>query len=119
MIKLMLVATRREGMSREEFRDYYESKHVPLVARVMAHCKRYVRNFVDEEISGPQPFDVVSEFWFDLDGPWQEAQAQLTNAAGVAALEEDEAQFMDRASVRLFTVRECETPPEQLLGNRS
>jgi uncharacterized protein (TIGR02118 family) len=119
MIKLMLVASRRDGMSREDFRAYYEDVHAPLVARLMKHCTRYVRNFVDEEVSGPQAFDVVTEFWFDLDGPWQDAQAQLTNAAGIGALEEDEARFMDRASVRLFTVRECETPPEQLLGNRS
>jgi uncharacterized protein Smg (DUF494 family) len=34
-------------------------------------------------------------------------------------LVEDEARFMDRASMRIFTVEECETPPERLQGNRS
>jgi uncharacterized protein (TIGR02118 family) len=119
MIKLMLVASRRQDMSREDFRTYYENVHAPLAASLMTHCNRYVRNFVDEEISGEQAFDVVTEFWFDRDGPWQEALAQLSDPAGRKMLEEDEARFIDRASVRLFTVRECETPPEQLLGNRS
>jgi uncharacterized protein (TIGR02118 family) len=51
MIKLMLLVARKEGTSREEFRAYYESTHAPLASGLMAHCKRYVRNFVNEEIS--------------------------------------------------------------------
>jgi uncharacterized protein (TIGR02118 family) len=119
MIKLMLLVARKEGTSREEFRAYYESTHAPLASGLMAHCKRYVRNFVNEEISCQQTFDVITEFWFDVDGPWQAAQAQLFDAAVMRTLVEDEARFMDRASMRIFTVEECETPPERLQGNRS
>jgi uncharacterized protein (TIGR02118 family) len=67
MLKLMLLVRRKAGMSRAEFRDYYESTHAPLAAGVMGRCKRYVRNFVTEEPSGPQDFDVITEFWFDVE----------------------------------------------------
>jgi hypothetical protein len=30
MIKLMLLASRRQDMSREDFRTYYENVHAPL-----------------------------------------------------------------------------------------
>jgi hypothetical protein len=47
----------------------------------MGRCKRYVRNFVTEEPSGPQDFDVITEFWFDVEGSYAEASQQLSDAA--------------------------------------
>ena len=85
----------------------------------MRRCTKYVRNFVDEEVSGPQDFDVITEFWFDVDGPWEEARRSLTDPAVGRLLEQDELRFMDRESMRVFTVDECESDSVLLLGNSS
>jgi len=114
----MLLVRRKEGTDREEFRRYYESNHAPLAAGLMVRCKRYIRNFVKEELSGPLDFDVITEFGFDVDGPWAEAQKMLADAVTQSTLEEDEARFMDRASMRVLLVDERESDPAQLLGNR-
>jgi uncharacterized protein (TIGR02118 family) len=116
MVEVMLLVRRKEGMSRDAFREYYENKHAVLAARTMASCTRYVRNFVHEEPSGPQDFDVITEFWFDVDGGF-EAVTGLADAATQRVLAEDEAQFMDRGSMRVITVVEHETASAQLSGN--
>jgi uncharacterized protein (TIGR02118 family) len=103
-------------MTRDAFKTYYESTHAPLAAGVMARCMKYVRNFVTDELTGPLGFDVVTEFWFDVEGPWQEAMSSLTDAAKRRLLEEDEARFMDRSSMQIFLVDEREMDPARLLG---
>ena len=60
MIKLMYILKRREGMSREEFRDYWLKTHAPLVLK-MPKLRKYVVNVS----SGDSEFDGVAELWFD------------------------------------------------------
>lgn len=117
VIKLILVVRRKPGMTREAFVSYYESTHAPLAASVMLKCKKYVRNFVAEELTGALNFDVMTEFWFDVDGSWEETRESLTDAATRQLLEEDEARFMDRSSMRVFLADERPTAPHSLLGN--
>ena len=117
MVKLILLVRRKPGTDRKAFQRYYEFTHAPLASSVMRQCKKYVRNFVSEELSGPLDFDVITEFWFDADGPWEEAQRNLSDPGIQQLLEDDELRFMDRSSMRVFTVDECESDPGQLLGN--
>ncbi|MGH6634433.1 EthD domain-containing protein [Sphingopyxis sp.] len=119
MVKLILLASRKADTSREEFRAYYEQVHAPLAASVMKHCTRYVRNFVAEEPSGAFGYDVLTEFWFDSEGPWSERRRETASDDVAALLAEDEARFMDRASMRIAIVREAESSPALLLGNRA
>jgi hypothetical protein len=48
--KILLFMKRRPGMSVEDFREYYETKHVPLAEKYSSGISRYVRRYVD-----PQP----------------------------------------------------------------
>lgn len=118
MIKLMLLMRRRPGTSREDFRSYYEGNHAPLAASVMSRCVKYVRNFVSEEPTGPQDFDAITEFWFEIEGPYSVNRHQLADKDVQSLLAEDEARFMDRTSMRVIVVEEQETPADRLLGNR-
>jgi uncharacterized protein (TIGR02118 family) len=95
MSKIMLLVRRQEGMSRAEFREYYEKNHAVLASRTMKKCVRYVRNYVVEEPGGEQDFDVITEFWFDDNIPGEQTYDQV--------LIDDELKFMDRASMRLAT----------------
>lgn len=109
MIKVVLLVRRKPGVSRQEFRRYYESRHAPLAASYLRACVRYVRNFVVEDVAGEPDFDCMTEFWYDLDGPWREARLQIASEASRQALAVDEARFMDRDSFRVVIVSEHET----------
>jgi uncharacterized protein (TIGR02118 family) len=114
MIKVVLLVRRKPGITREEFRRYYESRHAPLAASQLRSCLRYVRNFVIEDVAGEPDFDCVTEFWYELDGPWREARDYIASEASRQVLAEDEAKFMDRGSMRVVVVAECETAPASL-----
>ena len=48
MIKLIAPMKRRPGMSVDEFRDYYESKHRLLGEKYLAgYASKYLRRFID------------------------------------------------------------------------
>ena len=71
MIKLIICATRKPGMSREEFNTYWREKHGPLVKSV-TEFSRHVRRYVQchrMETSVPfgiaAEYDGVAELWFD------------------------------------------------------
>lgn len=114
MIKVVLLVRRKDGISREEFRRYYESRHAPLAASQLRSCVRYVRNFVVDDLAGEPDFDCITEFWYELEGPWRAARDRIATEASRQALAQDEAQFMDRSSMRVVVVAECETSPASL-----
>jgi EthD domain len=105
MIKVILLVSRRNGLTRSQFRERYESGHVPLAAARLQHCVGYVRNFVTGPDDGDGP-DCVTEFWYNLDGSWTTAREQVATDAIRAELAADEAEFMDRSSMRTYVVDE-------------
>jgi len=112
MIKAVLMAKRRSGLSREEFRERYESGHAPLALRTLPTVRRYVRNYLEPTDGVEPPFDVITEFWYDdAEGQAETRRIYLSDPAQV--LQNDEEEFMDRASMITFSVieRESEVPP--------
>nr|RAV87082.1 EthD family reductase [Aerococcus tenax] len=110
MIKITYCLTRKQGMSRAEFQDYWFNKHAPLVARhrEVLRIARYVQLHTGafeatdairmSRIGGrledaPAIYDGVAQLWWatleDLAGGTPEA------AAAGRALLEDEAKFID------------------------
>jgi hypothetical protein len=59
-VKTIVMSRRRPELTRDAFRDYYETRHAPLAIQHVRFTK-YVRN----HLSAPSnaEFDVVSEFW--------------------------------------------------------
>ena len=107
MIKVMMFARRKPGLTREEFRERYEAGHAPLAIRELKHLRRYVRNFVAPVRGLAEPdFDVVTEFWFDDWEGWRATSAFALDQETGRVLAEDEAVFMDRASMRFVVVDE-------------
>ena len=110
MIKITFCLTRKPGLSREEFQDYWFNKHAPLVKshREALRIARYVQMHTgDYEMTdivraaradgklenAPDIYDGVAQLWWnsleDLMTDTPEAQA-----AGIALLQ-DEAKFID------------------------
>jgi len=107
MIKVMLFVKRKAGLSHEAFRARYEAGHVPLAIAELKHLRRYHRNYVKPTPGLPEPdFDVVTEFWFDDREGWKATAAYALDPVTGRKLAEDEAEFMDRASMRFVMVEE-------------
>ena len=61
MFKAIILLTRKDGMSRSEFRNWMLVGHSPL-ARQLSGLRKLVFNVVVNEDA---PYDGVSELWFD------------------------------------------------------
>jgi len=112
VFKVFAYLTRREGSTREEFIDYYENRHVPLVLSLAPMPRVYKRNYLrqDDAASLESPaigFDVVTEMaWDDRAG-----MENWITALGVPAIAEDEARFLDRSKTRAYVIDERVSAP--------
>lgn len=109
MIKITFCLTRKPGMSRADFQDYWFNSHAPLVAthRAALRIKRYVQlhtgDFAMTDAvriaragsleAAPAIYDGVAQLW------WESLDDLMTDTpeareAGRALLE-DEAKFID------------------------
>jgi hypothetical protein len=115
MIKMMILAPRRPGMSHTEFRDYVTGVHGPLVKsvpEVAADIRAYHYNFplpmdADEGFGHPlgREYDIVTQAWFDS----VEAQkANMRHARYLSIIRPDEGRFADEANARFHYTREIE-----------
>ena len=109
MHKLLLFMRRRPGFSPEQFRAYYEDRHVPLCMKYMAGAERYVRRYLDADDHGPQGFDVITELWFRDRATLDIVTATLARDGMPADVIADEHNLFDRAALRWAAVTECET----------
>lgn len=109
MYKVVAFIKRKAGITPEEFRDYYETRHAPLIERLTPKMLAYRRNYLnfaapfkrDEEHIG---FDVVTEMEFADEAA---CQAWFDAFAAPAVLDqvlEDERNFLDQSRVMVCAV---------------
>lgn len=111
MIKLTFCLTRKDGMSREEFQDYWLNKHGPLVRshQKALRIKRYVQ-FHTREVENNDPlrasragsldaappiYDGVAELWWESLEDMNAATATEEGREAGRQLLEDEAKFIE------------------------
>ena len=114
MIKLVCLLKKRDGMTTEEFRHYYETRHRFVALPSMRYAERYMRRFLDplEGMGdGDQPYDVITEIWFRDRDAFQKFTAFVNQPEFRSALTEDEDQLFDRLTMRFYTVEEHEDVP--------
>jgi uncharacterized protein (TIGR02118 family) len=105
MIKNLGLIPRRADLARRAFREYYEQRHAPLALKHLRWFRRYVRNHVVAATPVDPAFDALSEFWYDDAADLETVIAFLTSTAGLV-LRDDEAQFMNRAGIRIVRTEE-------------
>lgn len=117
MIKMVYCLTRKEGLSREQFQDYWRGQHADIVkARAKAiGMKRYVQSHsyntpmnagMSSARGAPEGYDGIMEGWWDSE---EQAMAAMTTAEGGQAMVElldDEKIFIDHARSPIFMTRE-------------
>jgi len=115
MMKMMILASRKQGLSHTEFRDYVTRVHGPLVRsvpEVAEAIRRYHYNFplpgMGDPVFGHQVaahLDIVTEAWFDS------RAAQIANMSGARYLAEvrpDEGRFADEGRAVMHYTHEIE-----------
>lgn len=117
MIKLVALFKRKAGMSMDEFSQYYENNHVPLVKKYMPQIIHYRRNYIIpgstleaghmDSAAPPLPaFDVITEVWFENREQYDAMIAVTSDPKIGAIIADDEAKFFDRTSMTMFLVDE-------------
>lgn len=110
---LLIFIKRKPGTTLEQFRDYYEGRHVPLCMKYMAGPTSYVRRFVSPADGQAEPeFDVVTELVFPNTAVRDGTLAAMAADAMPEDVVEDEEQFMDRTKTRFYAFDRHETALE-------
>jgi len=116
MIKVVGMFKKRQGMSDEEFRDYYENKHCPLFNEYLSKpgvhrwTRRYLRP-IAPPITGEvveSGFDVLVEIWCD-EAFYRSFFVDPMPADFRARIVEDEQHLFDRDAMYMYLVDECDT----------
>lgn len=109
MYKVMAYLARKPGLSREEFRTYYEYSHVPLIERLIPGMTTYQRNYLNfdepfrrnEEHIG---FDMVTEMVFEDREACSAWFAAVRQPDIFRQIMDDEAHFLDQDRVMVTAV---------------
>ena len=116
MIKVIGMFKKNPELSDEEFRDYYENKHIPLFYDYMRKpgVDRWVRRYlkpIAPPITGEvvdAGFDVVVEVWCD-EQFYQSFFVDPMPAAFRAQIVADEVKLFDRDQMFMYVVDEHDT----------
>ncbi len=103
MVKLVVYFKRRAGMEVEPFQEYWRTRHAEVV-RGLPGIRRYVQShtLLGGYRRGAPAFDGTAEVWFDD----VDAIRALDGADALRAVQEDEARFIDRSTMRTLVTDE-------------
>ena len=116
-VTLLSIFRRREGMSHDEFVDYYETFHARIGEKVLAgYATRYVRRFTTPfaHDAGPHDPDVVMEIDFPDEATMQAFFGSLADDPETAEMiRVDEDKLFDREMMKVYRLDErmSEMPP--------
>jgi uncharacterized protein (TIGR02118 family) len=119
MFKIIILSKRKSGLSMQEFRDYYETRHAVLAPSLTPLVRGYVRHYLAPLASplhgdAAEPsVDCVTEVWWDNERDFREAMKVISEPSLAATISEDEEQFADRSSIRWFRATDAESTLDQ------
>jgi len=100
MVKALSFFKRRAGMPVDEFQAYWRSRHPDVVTKLPG-VRRYVQSHTRPaayQRAEPVVYDGIAEVWFDDTA----AMHALRGTPEVAAVQADEARFIDRSTMGLI-----------------
>ena len=114
MLKLLSYLVKRDGMSAEEFLDYYENHHVPLILSLAPPPEVYKRHYLQrgEPVNVGEAeidWDVVTEQEFADREAFDSWIAAVTAGDAGKSVAADEARFLNRARTRSCVVTDFVT----------
>ena len=110
MFKVFGFLTKKENLSIQEFINYYENKHVPLICSLApvpsVYKRRYLRERLTAEGAGRFEFDVMTELVFTDRNTFDSWMAALAKPEASALVVADEEKFLNRSRTRAYVVDE-------------
>jgi hypothetical protein len=125
MFKIMMLLRKKAGMTREEFIDYYDNRHVPFMHSILPQgAAIHRRNFIvpapqaaqGEGMVGAAECDVIVELFYEDVETVQRAMHCLADPLIQQQMAEDESRFIMPGSIRRFIVEPHETVFRSLDG---
>ena len=103
MVKALSFFKRRSGMSVEAFQAYWRARHPEVVIRLPG-LRRYVQSHTlpGAYRKGEPVYDGIAEVWFDD----TQAMRALAGTPAYAAVQADEAKFIERSSMGLIVTED-------------
>lgn len=122
MYKSIALMKSKPGLTREQFIDYYENNHVPLIRSLLPEICGYRRNFIEEAVyvapaCAEPDYDVITELWYADRAAFESAMARHAQPEIGGRIGADEENFLDRSKVRMFVVEERGAEPDRHGGN--
>jgi uncharacterized protein (TIGR02118 family) len=111
MIKYIICATRKAGMTREEFSAYWRHQHGPLVKSVpefMRHVRKYVQCHLVKDavpLGAAGTYDGVAELWFDSP---EDLVKAFNEPRYLEIIRPDELKFVDLGKCISFVTEEVQ-----------
>lgn len=114
MLKILSYLVKRDGMPAEEFVDYYENHHVPLILSLAPPPVVYKRHYLQRGDAlnlgeANIDFDVVTEQVFADRDAFQSWLGAVTAGDAGERVAADEARFLDRTRTRSCVVSDYVT----------
>ncbi len=110
MIKHFFLITKKPEVSAEEFRNYYEARHVPLIKRLLpmfAHYQRHYWKPSESRIDATQTepdFDVITEIHFASRNDYDAFLQAVSDPDILAEIRADEANFLISDATRSLRI---------------
>ena len=115
MIKVIMPMRRREGMTINQFREYYETKHRIIGEKYLkGYGLKYIRRFTnplpdrDGNIYDPD-FDVLMEIWYPDMETFENCAKSLQKPDVKKEINDDEERIFDLSLMRSYIVEEYES----------
>jgi uncharacterized protein (TIGR02118 family) len=105
VIKSIVVARKKAGLSRAEFNKYWEKSHGPLAAKMIPGVRRYVQNHLVDVPGMEYDGDGVVEMWYDDVDAYLNSLKYL-HSPEARELMEDGDKFADMRDARVWIVEE-------------
>lgn len=110
-VKLVALVWRKPELTHEEFVEYYERTHLPLIRKLlpfkMTHQRTYVRPDTEARklavtVNSSATFDVVTQVWFDDMETLEAMLARQQEPEIAIQMAADEERFADRDRTIVF-----------------
>ena len=114
MYKLISIVKRKPGITKQEFKEYYENHHKKLGEQYLPpFCKKYLRRYLEAIPSPMKPgqapgpdIDCMVEFWFESVADYRAFEASVSSPERIKLITADEERFVDRANTFRYTVED-------------
>ena len=109
MFRVFGCLTKNEELSVEEFIEYYEKTHVPLICSLAPAPALYKRRYKGERLTseaGDVDFDAMTELIFADRNAFEEWMAALAKPGVGARIVADEEKFLNRTRTRAYVIEE-------------